>query len=150
MGIIMSKETTEKAEKKTGINYARIITENKLRNADGTADRARVLAFISADFAKWCEVNEMGTPEIADAVKAVFAKYPEAKIQMNALVTKAQEILNTPPEACNRVADRIRLFVRGAADLYHVKKGKEGGVLRGPKPVVAGETEVSDESNSDE
>jgi hypothetical protein len=113
--------------------------------AAGKIDRqASATAFLTAlDLFEAEEATENGV--IAEAVSAVFDKYPGASVNMPALVSSAAQHMNSTPGNFAVLSERIKKYVQvnsqgekskehgrfpNPDSLFIINKGKGGGVRR--------------------
>jgi hypothetical protein len=127
----------DKAERGTGINFSKAVVRDK----HGVVDEDATFARIRDEYRAWMATNEVETPMLANAVRTVFDKLPpsqKAMIDLNGLASRAVEEMKVPYGAETRLALRVKDFVRGeslrfvgskgAEGMYHIKRGKDGGV----------------------
>lgn len=136
-----ANETAAVAEEKgTGINWAKVA----VRGQHGAVDKTLTMALLDEELSTHIAENEVDMEEIGSTVATVFTKLTQgvakkASIDLNGLATRALGLLGDVPYGQEtRLSERIKDFVRGESDrfvesngasgLYHIKRGKDGGV----------------------
>lgn len=133
----LASDEGEVEEKTSGINFAKAV----IRDEHGVVNKTLTFARIEEEYSAWMEANEIDTPLIAAAVAAVFSKLPPAQMAMldlNGVANRAVEELKVPFGSETRLSNRVKDFVRGESlrfvaasgreGMYHIKRGKKGGV----------------------
>ncbi|CAB4196646.1 hypothetical protein UFOVP1290_166 [uncultured Caudovirales phage] len=116
------------------VTMATKLTVDLVRCEDGTVDVAGSEAAFSGALVKYIAERETESEEIALAVEAVFDRLNGARGNMPYVVNQALQSLNVQPEnhkvLTEKVADFIRANAQGDEAVYHIGKGKAGGVIR--------------------
>lgn len=110
------------------------LTVDLVRCEDGSVDVAGSEAAFSGALVKYIAERETEDTEIALAVEGVFDRLNGARGNMPYVVNQALQTLNVQPEnhkvLTEKVADFIRANAQGDEAVYHIGKGKAGGVVR--------------------
>jgi hypothetical protein len=107
-----------------------------IRASDGSIDLDATCAKFARDLLTFKTESETETEEVGAAVNSVFDQFPGARINMPALVNYALQRLNVQPENFRILSEKVQNYVRDHAGpredgaLFHIGKGKGGGVFR--------------------
>jgi len=116
------------------VTMASTLTVTLVRCEDGSVDVAGSEAAFSGALVKYIAERETEGTEIALAVESVFDKLNGARGNMPYVVNQALQALNVQPEnhkvLSEKVAEFIRANAQGDEAVYHIGKGKAGGVIR--------------------
>lgn len=145
----MANENENVENEGTKINWAKVA----VRDAHGAIDKDATLALCDEELTSHIG-NEVDMTEIASSVAQVFTKLTrggeaqKAMIDLDGLATRAFGLLPAAPLGSETLLKkRIMDFVRGeslrftetngAEGLYHIKRGKDGGVRLNTPAYVA-------------
>ena len=107
-----------------------------VRNADGSIDLDATVTKFSGDLLRFQTERELEAEAVGVAVNAVFDQFPGAKLNMPAVTSMALQKLNVQPENFKTLTEKVQGYIRDRAGdresgaLYHIGKGKGGGVVR--------------------
>jgi hypothetical protein len=107
-----------------------------VRAGDGSIDLDATCAKFARDLLAFQAERETETEAVGTAVNAVFDQFPGARINMPALVNYALQRLNVQPENFRILSEKVQSYVRDhsgpreSGALFHIGKGKGGGVFR--------------------
>lgn len=106
------------------------------RSSDGSVDEAGTLDACRAAVRKYVAERETETSQIADAVGALFDRLAGGRANMPYVQSSVLHALNAQPENFKVLGEKIAQYVRDNAGdresgkLFHIGKGKTGGVTR--------------------
>jgi len=106
------------------------LTFNLVRSAGGEIDVQASLAEANRVIAQKSmeEQEEFGL--ISEAVDRVWSQRPSAKvISIDALTSFALSEINAEPDQYVELVERIKNYIRSNTSLFHIAKGKGGGVV---------------------
>lgn len=86
------------------------------RLSDGSVDTEATLAKFEGALSKHIAEVELETVEIANAVSAVFDKFPGARLGMTYVINQALQGLNVQPENNKSLTDRVHAYIQENAD----------------------------------
>lgn len=107
-----------------------------VRNPDGSIDLDGTERKFSGDLLRFQTERELEAESVGEAVGAVFDKYPGAKLNMPAVTSMALQNLNVQPENFKTLTEKVQSYIRDRAGerntgaIFHIGKGKGGGVCR--------------------
>jgi hypothetical protein len=106
------------------------------RSSDGSVDESATLAECQSAIRKYVAERETEQATIALAVSDVFDSLKGARANMPYVVNSALRGLNAQPENFKALSERVADYLRSHAGdrasgaLFHIGKGKTGGVTR--------------------
>lgn len=96
----------------------------------GEIDINATLTEVNAKLSQLATSERANFDEIAERVADVFAEHPGMKsFQLGVLAAYTMNKLSVPPSEFEEIQERVKDYVRNATDLFHIAKGKGGGVL---------------------
>jgi len=107
-----------------------------VRAGNGSIDLDATCAKFAKDLLAFQAEMETENEAVGAAVNAVFDQFPGARINMPALVNYSLQRLNVQPENFRILSEKVQNYVRDRAGaresgaLFHIGKGKGGGVSR--------------------
>ena len=118
----MSKEASEKT---SGINWARVLEVQGMRNEDGSPDVTTLMRFLEEEVTSWISKHDITVPEIDEALEKMHEKFPSGGFDLAGICNKAMnEIVSVPPGTESKVLKRIGSFIRAESNKF--KRGDDG------------------------
>jgi hypothetical protein len=115
-----------------------------VRFSNGSIDTDSTMAAFEGALSKHVANVELETTAIADAVMAVFDRYPGARVNMPFLISQALQGLNVQPENSKSLTDRVHAYVQENSDQGPVYATDANGKVlgKGDERVVVREAEA--------
>ena len=113
-----------------------ILAAYAVRDEAGQIDLEETCGQFASDLIKFQAERETETSVVAEAVNAVFSAHPGAKMNMPYVTGEALKLLNVQPETFKLLTERVQVYIRDnngdrpSGKLFHIGKGKGGGVCR--------------------
>lgn len=114
-----------------------ILAAYAVRTSEGQIDLEGTCEAFASDLIKFQAERETETSVVAEAVNAVFSAHPGARMNMPYVTSEALRLLNVQPETHKLLTERVQVFIRdnsgaerSSGKLFHIGKGKGGGVSR--------------------
>jgi hypothetical protein len=106
------------------------VTFNLVRSAAGDIDVQASLAEANRILAQKAMEEQEEFGMIAQAVERVWEQRPTAKVMsIDALTSFALSEINAEPDQYVELVERIKSYIRANTSLFHIAKGKGGGVV---------------------
>ncbi|HAM49775.1 MAG TPA: hypothetical protein DCP92_03440 [Nitrospiraceae bacterium] len=118
----------------TGINWGRILE----RDAHGTADLGATMTKLEAEARAYVVANEVPTERIRGAVATVYEQNPKVSFDLGSLTNRVVTEMKVAAGSESKIGEAVKGFIRGESKafeageggLYHIARGKLGGVRR--------------------
>jgi len=106
------------------------LTFNLVRSVGGEIDVQASLAEANRVIAEKVMEEQEEFGMIAQAVERVWDQRPTAKVMsIDALTSFALSEINAEPDQYSDLVERIKTYIRMNTSLFHIAKGKGGGVV---------------------
>lgn len=124
----------DEQNKGTGINWSRVLE----RNEHGAADLDATMRKLEDEARTYVATNEIGTDVIRTAVASVYAQFPKTSFDLGSLTNRVVTEMKVAAGSETKIGEAVKGFIRGESKsfeageggLYHIARGKLGGVRR--------------------
>lgn len=104
-------------------------TVNVVRT-NGEIDTNKTLTEVHAKLSALATSERANNDEISVKVAEVFSDHPGMKsFQLGVLAAYTMQKLSVPAAEFEAIQERVKEYIRNATDLFHIAKGKGGGVM---------------------